>query len=163
SDRTPAVTVFWEKGDKFDERRLDPTSGELLRVRDTQGGDFFYGFHYSLHLGEGGIWIVGASAMVMLVALVTGLVIHHRIFKDFFAFRPHAASHRAWLDAHNLTSVLVLPFHFVISFTGLVIFWHHYIPVGMELLYGGNIGKAFAELEGHFEREPAQSPAGLIS
>lgn len=163
--RNPAVTIFWQgrDGDKFEERKLDPATGDILGVRDTRGGEFFYRFHYSLHLDQVGVWIVGASAMVMLVALVTGLVIHHRIFKDFFSFRPRVTSHRAWLDAHNVTSVLALPFHFIITFTGLVIFWHHYIPVGMDLLYGGNIEKAFADIEGRLEREPAQSSAGLVS
>lgn len=163
--RIPAVTIFWEgkDGGTFEERKLDPATGEILRVRDTQGGDFFYRFHYSLHLGRTGVWIVGAAAMAMLVALVTGLIIHHRIFKDFFSFRPRATSHRAWLDAHNVTSVLVLPFHLVITFTGLVIFWTVYMPAGIQVLYEGNSEQVFHELEGHLEREPARSPAALAS
>ena len=38
---------------------------------------------------------VGLAGMFMLVALVTGIIIHKRIFKDFFTFRPSASSHRA--------------------------------------------------------------------
>lgn len=163
--RDPAATIFWQgaETDTVGERKLDPATGEILHVRDTRGGDFFYRFHYSLHLDQAGVWIVGASAMVMLVALISGLVIHHRIFKDFFSFRPRATSHRAWLDAHNLTSVLVLPFHLVIIFTGLVIFWNVYMPAGVQLMYGGNSEKLYNEIEGHLEREPAQNPAALAS
>ncbi len=161
--RTPEVKIFWQDRDRTEERRLDPASGNPLRVRETRGGDFFYRLHYQLHLDRPGIWIVGGAAMVMLVALVTGLVIHRRIFKDFFAFRPRSSSHRAWLDAHNVTSVLVLPFHFVITFTGLVIFWAIYMPAGLDLFYGSDAEAMAADLEQRIERPPAHSPASLFS
>jgi len=163
--RSPKATIFWQTrtGDEFEQRYLDPATGDVLRVRDTRGGEFFYRFHYQLHLDQPGVWIVGAAAMVMLVALVTGIVIHHRIFKDFFTFRPRASSHRSWLDAHNVTSVLVLPFHLVITFTGLVIFWTIYMPAGIQLFYGGNVEKAYDDIERHIERDPEHRPASLAS
>lgn len=130
SSRNPALMISWEHDDPIrnGERYLDPGTGDTLHIRDTRGGDFFYRLHYSLHLDQAGVWIVGASAMAMLAALATGIVIHRRIFKDFFTFRPRASSHRAWLDAHNVTSLFVLPFHLMITFTGLVIFWVIYMP-----------------------------------
>jgi uncharacterized iron-regulated membrane protein len=161
--RVPVIKIFWKAGDTFEERLIDPVSGDVLTVRETRGGDFFYRFHYQLHLDRPGVWIVGTAAMVMLVALVTGLVIHRRIFKDFFTFRPRSTPHRAWLDIHNVTSVLVLPFHVMITVTGLVIFWQIYMPAGIDLFYGGNSEKAFDDLEQHIERMPHHSPAPLIS
>lgn len=50
----------------------------------------------------------------MLVALVSGIVIHRHLFRDFFAFRP-VGSRRAWLDGHNASAVLLLPFHLMIT------------------------------------------------
>ncbi|BCA56629.1 membrane protein [Nitrospira sp. KM1] len=163
--RDPAFTIYWEdKGaGTMEERHLDPATGDVLRVRGTRGGDFFYRFHYQLHLDRPGIWIVGASAMAMLTALVTGLVIHRRIFKDFFTFRPRATPHRAWLDAHNVTSILVLPFHLIITFTGLVIFWNTYMPAGVDLLYEGKPELAYKDVERRMEREPANVQASLGS
>jgi uncharacterized iron-regulated membrane protein len=161
--RVPVTKIFWKAGDKFEERMIDPASGDVLTIRETRGGDFFYGFHYQLYLGHPGVWIVGTAAMVMLVALVTGLAIHHRIFKDFFTFRPKSSPHRAWLDLHNVTGVLVLPFHFVITFSGLVIFWQIYVPAGVEIFYAGDPEKLFDDLEQHIERAPQDSPAPLAS
>lgn len=74
-----------------------------------------------------GIWTIGLAAMAMLVALISGIVIHKKFFKDFFTFRP-AKGQRSWLDAHNATAVLVLPFHLMITYTGLVIFYLIYMP-----------------------------------
>lgn len=99
----------------------------------------------------------------MLAVLVTGIVIHHRIFKDFFTFRPEASFHRSWLDAHNATGVLILPFHFVITFTGLVIFWMIYMPAGVDLFYGGDFDKMLQEVEQRVHPQRAGIPAPLIS
>ncbi|MCP6167445.1 PepSY domain-containing protein, partial [Klebsiella pneumoniae] len=74
--------------------------------------DFLYRFHFELSMPPMlGRYIVGACALVMLVALVSGIVTHRRIFADFFTFRRGKASQRNWLDAHNVTGVLALPFH----------------------------------------------------
>jgi len=163
--RTPELTIFWQNTEEKDQgqRKLDPATGQVLTVRDTRGGDFFYRFHYQLHMERLGVWIVGAAAMVMLVTLVTGVVIHQRIFKDFFTFRPDASYHRSWLDAHNATGVLLLPFHVVITFTGLVIFWMVYVPGGVEVFYGGKFEKMLAEVEDRIDRQRAGVPAALKS
>nr|WP_238996044.1 PepSY-associated TM helix domain-containing protein [Azotobacter chroococcum] len=117
---------------------LDPESGTVVPVRDSVGGNFFFRFHYSLHLPRTlGIWLVGLAAMAMLVALVSGIVIHRHLFRDFFAFRP-LGSQRAWLDGHNASAVLLLPFHLMITYTGLVIFFLIYMPAALDALYGGD-------------------------
>jgi len=163
--RTPEVTISWQNPGEKDQgqRKLDPGTGEILTVRDTRGGDFFYRFHYQLHLERLGTWIVGAAALVMLVTLIAGIVIHRRIFKDFFTFRPEASYHRSWLDAHNATGVLLLPFHFVITFTGLVIFWMIYVPGGVDALYGGAFEEMLVEVEERLDRQRADVPAPLNS
>ncbi len=163
--RTPELTISWQNPGEKDQRqrKLDPATGEIMTVRETLGGDFFYRFHYQLHLGRLGTWIVGAAAMVMLVTLVTGIVIHRRIFKDFFTFRPGASYHRSWLDAHNATGVLLLPFHLMITFTGLIIFWMIYVPGGIDVFYGGEFEKMLMEVEERIDRQRADALAPLSS
>lgn len=49
-------------------------------------------------------------------------------------FRLRSYHPRAWLDAHNLTGILVIPFHLMMAVTGLAIFWSIYMPVDLPLL-----------------------------
>ncbi|GJL61024.1 MAG: membrane protein [Nitrospirales bacterium] len=163
NERTPASTIRWSQDGTSVSRVIDSQTGQPLTLRNTHGGEFFYRFHYQLLLDEAGTWIVGAAAMAMLAVLVAGIVIHHRIFKDFFTFRPGASSHRAWLDAHNVTSVLALPFHFMITFTGLVIFWSIYMPAGIQVQYDGNMDDFWAEAESFIEPERTNHKAPLVS
>ena len=112
---------------------IDPRSGAFVRADQLKiGSEWFYPMHYSLnwswnHLG---IFLVGLAAVVMMAALVSGVIIHRRIFREFFTFRPGKQTQRSALDLHNLTGVSALPFHFFFAFTGLVIFAAFYfLPV----------------------------------
>ena len=127
--RANAIEVAWERGDTRERALLDPASGALLAPRATQGGEFFYYFHFSLHYLPAtlGRWIVGLCTIMSLVVVVSGIVIHRRFFKDFFTFRP-GKGQRSWLDAHNGFSVLSLPFHLMILYTGLVTLMFFYMP-----------------------------------
>jgi uncharacterized iron-regulated membrane protein len=111
---------------------IDPRSGKPLPDDQLKiGSEFFYPMHYSLHFHwlDLGYWIVGLAALSMLIALVSGVVIHKKIFREFFTFRPEKNKQRSVLDLHNLTGVVALPFHFMFAFTGLVIFAGIYFPL----------------------------------
>ena len=101
---------------------LDPSTGDVLKARETAGADFLFRLHFQLYGIDAitGRWIVGAGTMVMLIALISGVIIHRNIFRDFFTFRPNKGK-RSWMDAHVLTSAVSLPFHFVIAFSGLLL------------------------------------------
>ncbi|MDR1661007.1 MAG: PepSY domain-containing protein, partial [Azoarcus sp.] len=118
---------------------LDPASGGKLEGRATAGGNFLYRFHFELYGMDRiwGRWIVGIATMFMFVALVSGVIVHRRIFKDFFTFRPSKGK-RSWLDAHNASSVLSLPFHLIITFSGLVLFGSMLVPSALQSAYQGN-------------------------
>lgn len=103
---------------------IDPRSGAVLpHDRLKIGSEFFYPLHYSLHLTwkDVGYWIVGLAALVMLAALVSGVVMHRKIFRELFTFRPGKHTRRSMLDLHNLTGVVALPFHFIFALSGLTI------------------------------------------
>ena len=130
---------------------LDPATGALLPApwgRRTEGGRHFMSFHYMLHAGTAGFWLVGWTSMCMLVALVSGVVVHRRIFADFFTLRLGKGP-RSWLDAHNATAVLALPFLCMIVYSGLAIFYTSYLPAPLLAAYGSGedaYGRFQAEL-----------------
>jgi uncharacterized iron-regulated membrane protein len=146
---------------------IDPRSGKILPDDQLKiGSEFFYPLHYSLHLEwkEIGYWIVGMAAFAMLAALVSGVIIHRKLFRELFTFRPWKATQRGTLDLHNLTGVVALPFHFIFAFTGLVIFASIYLPVGETQLQS----QAYAFYEAEAEAKglayvPSGRSAGLAS
>lgn len=73
--------------------------------------------------------------MFMLVAIISGIITHKKIFTDFFTFRPKKGGQRAWMDGHNVLSVLGLPFHLMITFSGLVLFMVMLMPAGIQAVY----------------------------
>lgn len=101
---------------------LDPNTGATVKTRETRGGELLYRMHYVLHYipKQLGHWISSLAAMLMLIALISGVVIHHRIFKDFFSFR-RGNEKRAWRDIHNIFGVLPLPFYIMITYSGLML------------------------------------------
>lgn len=134
SERTPFVTVFMQ-GDKrkFETKVFDPTNQQFYTARDTQGGDFLYRLHYNLYYVPYPYsrLIVGFATMMMLIAMITGIIVHKKIFTDFFTFRKNKGQ-RSWLDAHNGFSVLALPFHLMITFTGIISLIGLYMPWGLK-------------------------------
>ena len=93
-----------------------------------------------------GRWIVGICSMIMLVALISGIITHRRIFADFFTLAAFDRSaQRGWLDAHNVTGVLALPFHLMITYTGIVSLALMYMPWGMVSAYKGDELRFYVE------------------
>ena len=128
---------------------LDAATGEVLPVRETRGGSFLYRFHFELYAMPRvwGRWIVGIATLVMFVAILSGIITHKKIFKDFFTFRPRKGQ-RSWLDAHNATAVLALPFHIVITFSGLLLLMTMLMPWGANAVYEGQPQRFNAERRG---------------
>ncbi|EIZ77420.1 PepSY-associated TM helix domain-containing protein [Novosphingobium sp. Rr 2-17] len=146
SARSPVTTVFWQprkvEGQSPPRRKRGETSATLdgkgtpVTVRQTSGGYFLYRFHFDLHYMPV-MWaryLVGAAAMFMLVAIVSGVITHKKIFADFFMLR-FGKGQRSWLDAHNVTAVFALPFYLMITYTGLITLATQYMPWGVMANY----------------------------
>ncbi|WP_340115250.1 PepSY-associated TM helix domain-containing protein [Pelagibius sp. 7325] len=165
-DRLPDVRLFWRNpptaaGAAAGEEYLEPATGNPVSYRKTGGGQLLYKMHYRLHyLPEvAAYWLVGLCTMAMLVGIVTGVIVHKRIFRDFFTLRL-AKGQRSWLDAHNGLSVLALPFHLMITYSGLMFLVSFYmapVVVASYGLEGAGRGVYFDEL---FERGTGVARSG---
>ncbi|MDP3136017.1 MAG: PepSY-associated TM helix domain-containing protein, partial [Burkholderiaceae bacterium] len=169
TDRSePHLRIRWQFAQAADGTRatggneqLDNASGLPLSARATGGGQFLYKMHYRLHYLSTNVayWAVGVATMFMLVALVTGIVVHKKIFADFFTFRP-GKGQRAWLDAHNVLSVLSLPFQLMITYSGLIFFAITLMPLIVAAYYEpGEQGRQIFRSE--FERSVEVKRAGI--
>lgn len=150
-----------EDGDRFLREYLDPNTAEPLALRDTGGGNALYRMHYALHYMpyEAAIYIVGVATLFMFLAIITGIVTHKKIFTDFFTLR-FGKGQRSWLDAHNVSSVLALPFMIMITYSGLVFYTFQYSP-GVAVLSMGADNSAREALFGHiYPRGEQPKPTG---
>ena len=149
--RNPAMEVMYQDPQKtgrgsFTRAIVDPHTGLKQDTRDSRGGEFFYRFHYELQLGyPWGRWLASAAAFVMFFTLVSGIITHKKIFKEFFTFRPGKAQ-RSWLDGHNAIGVLILPFHLMISYSSLVIFMSMIVPASILTSYHGDTRAFFSDV-----------------
>jgi uncharacterized iron-regulated membrane protein len=119
------------------EELLNPQTGLPLQyldgakaARDTGGGNDLYVMHYALkYLPDNvALYLVIFCTLFMLVAIITGIIIHKQIFKDFFTFRQ-GKKQRSWLDMHNISAVFTLPFQLMITYSGLLFFIGSLFPL----------------------------------
>ncbi len=110
----PFNKMYWQKQDgSYGSALLNPATGQELKLSGTQGGEFFYLFHFQLFgipvlIGR---LIACFAALIMLIALISGIITHKKILTDFFTFRTFKGQ-RSWLDFHNICSVIALPLFF---------------------------------------------------
>lgn len=143
--RYPYLAISWQGTaaqdingvDEWHEEKLDPHTGQAIAARATGGGQVLYRMHYALHYMPRSLalWLSSLAAMFLFVSLLTGMVIHKKIFKDFFTFRP-GKQQRSWLDMHNIFSVLPLPFHLMITYSGLILLMFTNMPGILSANYG---------------------------
>ena len=159
--RTPVVEVQIRpaSGD-FIRQFVDPATLRIVPEAGTFGGTgFFYPYHFRLNVGATGLWLCAFAAVVMMALCISGIIIHRRIFADFFTLRIVRKPLRTVLDLHNLSGVLTLPFLLVISFTGVAIFTFAYLPTAQAILFDRDPAATTA---GYFSRPPAGQPGGPL-
>ena len=138
NERMPVNLLQWQ--DKAGKHQLlqNPSTGELLNpVRNTLAGDFFFKLHYTLYPLPSiiGSTIVAIVALILLISLITGLITHKKIIKEFFVFRAFKGQ-RTLLDLHHITGIITFPFYLIMAFTGLLILFYLVLPWGLSQQYG---------------------------
>ncbi|MCG2841295.1 PepSY domain-containing protein [Sandaracinobacter sp. RS1-74] len=164
-----AIRALWrlrEDGSgESGEAVFDPATGEEQTLRDTRGGWFLYRFHFDLHYMPWWVarYIVCSAALAMLVAILSGIVTHKKLFADFFLLR-FGKGQRSWLDAHNITGVLALPFHLMMTYTGLVALLFTLMPWAISANYGSEEAfyKAASSEAGTLEASGRSTPVAPL-
>lgn len=153
------ISVGWQG----DEAHFQPVDGTPVTPRQTRGGAFLFSFHYNLYYLPWlyARYLVGLASLGMLVALISGLIIHKRIFADFFTLRLGKGP-RSWLDGHNVTSILALPFHVMITYTGLVTLMFTLMPWGISANFPDRSSFAAAIRPSPVRGEVIATPAPML-
>lgn len=121
---TPYIAVSYKDDIDARQRRYDrkniilnPQTGEQIKAKATYGGYFLGALHYNLWGIKPAISreIIAYITLAMLFILVTGVLIHKRIFKDFFALRRQIL----WHDTHMLMSIGGFVIFMVLTVSGL--------------------------------------------
>lgn len=164
----PYASIFWRGADPeagastaSGSHLVDLNTGQEFQARDTGGGQKLYQMHWLLHYTSRAYtdWIISFATLFMLVALVTGVIIHKKFFKDFFTFRP-GKGQRSWLDAHNVLSVITLPFQLMITYSGLIFMGFSYMPLIVAAHYGTDTSARSEFFDEVFSPPGLSEPAG---
>lgn len=117
-----------EFGTQFD---LHPETLEVLDRKEGWGADiderdgpnalanFLVHLHISLHLPDPyGFFLTGILGLAMLVAAVTGFIIHRHLLRELFTLRRYRKGLLVRRDTHVIAATWNLPFAFILAFTG---------------------------------------------
>lgn len=165
SRNQPYGSLFW-RGASTDAGATSTSGNDVINLnsrtkiesRDTGGGQLLYQMHWRFPYMTRTYsdWIISIATFFMFVAIISGIITHKRIFKDFFTFRP-GKGQRSWLDAHNVLSVVSLPFHLMITYSGLLFMGFSFMPLVFAAYYGND-----NESRGQFYSE-VFDPPGMVS
>lgn len=108
---------------------------------DDALSSFLVDTHVRLHLpNPWGLLLTGILGLAMLVAAISGLLIHRHLFKDIFTLRQKANPVLVDRDRHSVAGTWSLPFAFVLAFTGS--FFSFFGTIGVPIVavaaFGGD-------------------------
>ena len=124
------------------------TNEEVFGPRNDDAlSHFLVDTHVRLHIpNPWGLLVIGILGLAMLVAAISGLLIHRHLLKDIFTLRTKSSAVLAERDRHSVAGTWSLPFAFVLAFTGS--FFSFYGTIGVPIVamaaFGGDV-QAFSE------------------
>jgi len=126
--RTDQSGQLEEYGTQF---HVDPVTQTILEQRTGTRAELFetdqlgalsrflVSIHTELHLPKPwGLLLTGVLGLVMLVAAISGFMMHRHLFQDIFVIRRDRASTTVKRDTHTVAGTWGLPFAFILAFTG---------------------------------------------
>ena len=101
-------------------RTVQGTDEEVFGPRNDDAlSSFLVDTHVRLHVpNPWGLLLTGILGLAMLVAAISGVLIHRHLFKDIFTLRRRASPVLVDRDKHSVAGTWSLPFAFILAFTG---------------------------------------------
>ena len=122
---------------------LHGTGEEVFGPRNDDAlSSFLVDTHVRLHVpNPWGLLLTGILGLAMLVAAISGLLIHRHLFKDIFTLRRGGSPVLTERDRHSVAGTWSLPFAFVLAFTGsfFSFFGTIGVPVVAMAAFGGDV------------------------
>ena len=126
--------------------------GRDLAANDpyTALGRFYVDLHVRLHVpNPWGLILTGILGLAMLVAAVSGILMHRHLFRDIFMLRGR---HRlvGLRDLHSVAGTWTLPHAFVLAFTGAYLSFTIAVALPMlaKIAFKGNVREMVTTLNG---------------
>jgi uncharacterized iron-regulated membrane protein len=119
------------------------TGEEVFGPRNDDAlSSFLVDTHVRLHVpNPWGLLLTGILGLAMLVAAVSGLLIHRHLLKDVFTLRRKGNPVLFNRDRHSVAGTWSLPFAFILAFTGS--FFSFFGTIGVPIVamaaFGGNV------------------------
>lgn len=130
-NRSVRVRAFHDDSKKLNFIYLNPYTAEVLKVDYT--GHFFYvmaHLHSNLLNRTFGAWVVLVSTVIFFISCITGLILWwpkrwtKKTRQDSFTIKWKARFKRLNYDLHNVYGFYSLLLCFILSATGIIIFFH---------------------------------------
>lgn len=139
-------------------------SEDLFGPRNDDAlSSFLVDTHVRLHVpNPWGLLLTGILGLAMLVAAISGLLIHRHLFKDIFTLRRSGNAVLVDRDRHSVAGTWSLPFAFVLAFTGsfFSFFGTIGVPVVAMAAFSGNV-EALSEAIFGEPGEPDPRPVAI--
>jgi len=133
-------------------RRLDAPADDLRRADPHMALErFIVDLHVQLHLpAPWGLYATGVLGLTMLLAAISGVLIHRHLLRDAFLARRPGGRVASARDAHVLAGVWGLPFAALLAFTGAFLSFALSLglPIVAMVAFGGDQQRALAAVVG---------------
>ena len=111
----------------FKQVAVDARTGKALAEPVVDGGvmGVIHTIHVEMFAGLPGKLFLGFMAMLMLIAIVSGVVLYAPFMRKlrFGDVRRERSTRLKWLDLHNLLGIATLTWAFVVGATGVINTW----------------------------------------
>lgn len=146
-----------------DKRHWNPNTGNIIPDRGNGLTHWLIDFHRRLMLPETlGRSVVGIAGLLLMLSIISGIIIHKNIFKEFFSWRLNRSLRVGWRESHNAIGVWGLPFHFTLAFTGSFLgIVSMLLPIVAFTSFKGDQEKLLAAIGGE-EMEAANISAPML-